>query len=333
MVAGINQVGRWSCLAPEESTADFGVPLKSGKRPARCTFSMRSPQSSVARRTRFRRAFDSLLLEALIVGAHVGEIRANAAAHLNIRRPGLTYDEMVAANADEYAGEASYKKVIDDAIAEGTRLQPVTADAACFVAGTLVHTKEGLVPIEQIRVGDWVLSQPEQKGERAYKRVVKTFEFEDREVIAVDYLKDGKPGGGFVVAGNHPFWVQNAGWTRADYLQGGEILELADGSACKVFNQSPLERTTEKGVAWMEGMIHSTRGDGFGRTVDMRQGTPRFSYESVPNDVTESEYGLYRTKVYNIEVEDYHTYYVGEIGAWVHNTNCGDVGVQLSMPR
>ena len=82
---------------------------------------------------------------------------------------------MVAANADEYAGEASYKKVIDDAIAEGTRLQPVTADAACFVAGTLVHTKEGLVPIEQIRVGDWVLSQPEQKGERAYKRVVKTF--------------------------------------------------------------------------------------------------------------------------------------------------------------
>lgn len=27
----------------------------------------------------------------------------------------------------------------------------------CFVAGTLVHTKEGLKPIEQIQVGDWAL--------------------------------------------------------------------------------------------------------------------------------------------------------------------------------
>jgi len=218
--------------------------------------------------------------------------------------------------------------LIGDAIAEATRVRPVTSEPVCFVAGTLVHTKEGLVPIERLRVGDWVLSQPEQKGERADKRVVKTFEFEDQEVVAVDYLMDGKPGG-FVVTGKHPFWVQNVGWTPAEHLQGGEILELADGSTCKVFNQSPLERTTENGVAWMEGMIHSTRGDGFGRTVDMRHGTPRFNYKSVPNDVTESEFGLYRTKVYNIEVEDYHTYYVGDIGAWVHNTKTGHVGVQL----
>ena len=30
-----------------------------------------------------------------------------------------------------------------------------------FVAGTLVHTDKGLVPIEQIKVGDMVLSKPE----------------------------------------------------------------------------------------------------------------------------------------------------------------------------
>jgi hypothetical protein len=28
-----------------------------------------------------------------------------------------------------------------------------------------------------------------------------------------------------------------------------------------------------------------------------------------------------RTSVYNIEVEDFHTYYVGELGLWVHNQN------------
>ena len=41
------------------------------------------------------------------------------------------------------------------------RAQPLLSNApkcfepgACFAAGTLVHTKEGLVPIEQIKVGD-----------------------------------------------------------------------------------------------------------------------------------------------------------------------------------
>ena len=28
------------------------------------------------------------------------------------------------------------------------------------------------------------------------------------------------------------------------------------------------------------------------------------------------------TKVYNFEVEDFHTYFVGECGVWVHNANC-----------
>ena len=50
------------------------------------------------------------------------------------------------------------------------------------VAGTLIHTKEGLKPIEQIQVGDWVLSRPEdpeQGTQTDYKRVVKTFRVED----------------------------------------------------------------------------------------------------------------------------------------------------------
>ncbi|MCL2076004.1 MAG: Hint domain-containing protein [Betaproteobacteria bacterium] len=108
----------------------------------------------------------------------------------------------------------------------------------CFIAGTLVHTKEGLRPIEQIRVGDYVLSKPENgEGEVTYKRVINTFEFEDKETWFVSWQilpspsemehirslvrekkrdelqevrhqKFEEHGQSFVVTTpNHPFWV------------------------------------------------------------------------------------------------------------------------------
>ena len=44
----------------------------------------------------------------------------------------------------------------------------------CFAAGTLIHTREGLIPIEEIQVGDEVKSMNPQTGEIAYKRVTNT---------------------------------------------------------------------------------------------------------------------------------------------------------------
>lgn len=60
--------------------------------------------------------------------------------------------------------------------------------AGGFVAGTLVLTQEGLRPIEEIKVGDWVFSKPENgEGEQAYKRVTITYEFEDKEIWYLSY--------------------------------------------------------------------------------------------------------------------------------------------------
>ena len=60
-----------------------------------------------------------------------------------------------------------------------------------FVAGTLVHTDRGLVRIEKIRVGDMVLSQPEETGELTHKRVLRTVSFEDKEVGFIEYTRYG----------------------------------------------------------------------------------------------------------------------------------------------
>lgn len=71
----------------------------------------------------------------------------------------------------------------------GVRIQAEKAQAEldpCFAAGTLVHTSNGLVPIEQIKVGDLVLSQPEDGGELSYKPVTRTFEHDFKEVMLLD---------------------------------------------------------------------------------------------------------------------------------------------------
>lgn len=87
----------------------------------------------------------------------------------------------------------------------------------CFVAGTLVHTKEGLKPIEQIKVGDLVLTRPENgEGELSYQPVTRTFQYENREVYYVKWgVKREQPSGEstwsydeMAVTGGHPIWVR-----------------------------------------------------------------------------------------------------------------------------
>jgi Hint domain len=104
----------------------------------------------------------------------------------------------------------------------------------CFIAGTLVHTKEGLKPIEQIKVGDWVLSRPEdpaQGTETGYKRVSKTFRFEDKEVVRFwwersnNLNRDTSNWDNVYVTPNHPVWLNPDGWVPMGrlYLPGKRI--------------------------------------------------------------------------------------------------------------
>lgn len=45
-------------------------------------------------------------------------------------------------------------------------------------------------------------------------------------------------------------------------------------------------------------------------------------YQDKPgSDESLTQEYYYTANVYNIEVEDYHTYFVGKVGVWVHNSN------------
>ncbi|MDP1609990.1 MAG: polymorphic toxin-type HINT domain-containing protein [Sulfuritalea sp.] len=221
----------------------------------------------------------------------------------------------------------------------------------CFVAGTLVHTDQGLVPIEQLKVGDLVLSQPEQQGERAYRKITRTFVHEDQPIWVVKcMLIDGDVPWGHpkymakdetmhhcYATGNHPFWVEGQGWIAVEELKDYQVLVLANGQRGHVQLVWPVLRGIQPGFG---RVCSNTYAEGQEvHIVDFRHGSnlwkyPRHRHHEAPvpyqDGIPYEELGkiphledgndaLFKTRVYNIEVEDFHTYYIGELGVWVHN--------------
>ena len=234
----------------------------------------------------------------------------------------------------EGTGQPQLKKIYDD-----LRLRDVGAlrefeAGACFAAGTLVHTQYGLKPIEDIKVGDMVLSKHESgEGERAYKRVTKTFVHEDREVILLSFSVGQHADGrritkSFVVTPEHPIWIKGKGWKRADKvkmtLDGMYFEALTDIEALMMW-QSRMYKSLKPDHAWIAAMDKmEAMNEGGLYLVPLNKPTGEatgFYDQSVPFKFRMKEEHRYKTTVFNLEVEDFHTYYVTEDGIWVHNKN------------
>lgn len=96
----------------------------------------------------------------------------------------------------------------------------------CLAAGTPVWTSGGLVPIEQIRVGDVVLSQDPDSGELAYKPVLGTTLRPSGPLVRVTV-----GGERFDTSGGHLFWVSGEGWIKARQLRSGMEAHGVGGTA------------------------------------------------------------------------------------------------------
>jgi len=96
---------------------------------------------------------------------------------------------------------------------------------SCFAAGTPVHTKMGTAPIEEIRVGDSVLSQDANTGELAFRQVLETTQGPPTRIVAL--AVDGEQVGCTL---GHLFWVSGSGWTMAKDLKQGDRLHSLRGA-------------------------------------------------------------------------------------------------------
>ena len=107
----------------------------------------------------------------------------------------------------------------------------------CFVAGTTVLTPAGQVPIEELKLGDVVLSWDESSNEVVSSSVERLFESHSSDVQVL--LLGGHR---FEVTNEHPFYHRKRGWTRVGDLSVGDEVMAMDGAAVKVESIGSLGR-------------------------------------------------------------------------------------------
>ena len=165
----------------------------------------------------------------------------------------------------------------------------------CFIAGTQVVTKDGNKNIEDIQVGDLVLAYDEETGEQEYKKVVRLFRNETKCWCTVSI----KP--------------ENGGESFEIVSTPGHKYFLPDNEESRDFGK-PLEHS---GYAKLSEKWISAESLKQGDKVLLSDG----SY-GIIQSVEVTRLAVPET-TYNFEVEDFHTYYVGENGVCVHNADCG----------
>ncbi|MEQ8787066.1 MAG: polymorphic toxin-type HINT domain-containing protein [Pirellulaceae bacterium] len=96
----------------------------------------------------------------------------------------------------------------------------------CLAAGTVVWTSVGAIAVEEIAIGDMVLSQDVETGELTYKVVLQTTVRPASTLVKIQVGDET-----IETSGGHPFWVAGEGWVKARDLKSGMELHTATGPA------------------------------------------------------------------------------------------------------
>jgi hypothetical protein len=113
----------------------------------------------------------------------------------------------------------------------------------CFPAGTPVHTKRGLVPIEKIKVGDQVLSRNMTSGKLEYGKVTKLVKPHLSKVLSVKFAGQSTP---LLPTPEHPFFIKHADgseghWVPAGQMRAGDYALARKGTWAKVISITAVE--------------------------------------------------------------------------------------------
>ena len=121
----------------------------------------------------------------------------------------------------------------------------VDRSCECFVAGTMVVTNLGNRRIEQLTVGDMVLSRNVGTGELGWKPVLRVTNRPPEMTVEVRMERDA-----LRCTSGHLFWVSGKGWQKASELEAGDVLHAAkEPTIVASVRRMPLARTFNLQVA------------------------------------------------------------------------------------
>lgn len=223
-----------------------------------------------------------------------------------------------------------------------------------FPAGTMVHTDQGLVPIQDVKVGDLVLSRPESGGEHApteYKRVVRAFCAGEAEVIRLvcqrksEYDQFKTPIYVQFLTPNQPVWGDRLSECipACDLYIGEQISGISHTDPLIVLSIDPVYKASLSPTHHLGICREPSYGAEYKNDVDMYidfyQDGYKVSYNRFTSDYVfdrdvyydydydiekiisasfeEDPSRLLETLVYNIDVEDFHSYFIGNQSIWV----------------
>lgn len=225
-----------------------------------------------------------------------------------------------------------------------------------FVAGTLVHTKNGLVPIQNIKPDDWVLSRSDRELTE-YKKVTGVNSLLSEEILRISCFKNDEmeePTPAIYpqfASATQLFWVESTvevkeyqKWEIASKLAGCSLLSnirnenrlrfldshvvwdgCLDGLCVGGCDELTLVRTHQ-----LDMIIQFTDDNYYFVNLDKYN----LDYQVEDFEIIKSDYiydsvvdNIYNTstpkrlavKTYILKVEEYNSYFVGENGLWVSN--------------
>jgi hypothetical protein len=205
----------------------------------------------------------------------------------------------------------------------------------CFVAGTLVHTDQGLKVIEKVSTGDRVLARDEFTGEQTFKPVLATVITHPARLYHLQY-RTRQP---HRVVGNPDTTASNSDDAEDDEARLTSLSSLVSKAVLPSFGTGKL---TSSGP-------HPFYVKSLRRFVPAEELKPGSDFlladgreAALESIETEDPPAGELFTTYNFEVADYHTYFVGTEGVWVHNKGkdpCGYIGaltrtlIRKGMPR
>ena len=142
----------------------------------------------------------------------------------DVLNDGMPYYDEIGGGRTKFYG---LKLVVTDAAgnaSEEAKISWITAEG-CFVAGTQVQTVQGLVNIEDIKVGDQVYSLDLTTGEKVVSTVA--WVQGTRYIDATYTIYAG--GEKVVTTYEHPFYVMGKEWVAAEDLAVGDVIKTVDG--------------------------------------------------------------------------------------------------------